>query len=619
MLQTGLNSPPPSPPAPLPEGEGRVQLATRIAAVAGVFALVVCALLAYDYARRLVKDPLDSAAFQALVAALDQQPANDALKIQIRDLDLQLRREYFRQRAFAHVGAALLLVAVAVFLVATKTAATLHRRLPTPDALSAPQDYEAVWTRSARWAVAALGVVMLGAAIAVIVSVRSEAELPSTSGRGAGGEGSEGEDVSIAVANANRPHPNPLPQGAETAVAQTPPTDEEIAKAWPRFRGPGGLGVSAYTNVPETWDAKSGKGIKWKTPVPLPGNNSPVVWGNRVFLSGADQRRREVYCYNADSGKLLWQQVVPGTPQSTARPPKVNKDTGFAASTTSTDGRRVFAIFANGDLAAFDISGTLAWSKSLDMPENTYGHASSLATYKNLLLVQFDQGSPTRPKSKLLAFDAASGKIVWQADRPVPNSWSSPIVIRHAGSDQVVTSADPWVIAYNPADGAELWRAKCLKTDIGVSPAFADGRVFVGNDNSVLSAIRADGRGDVTGTHVLWKGEDGLPDTCSPLATKEFVLLLTSFGTLTCYDAVKGDKLWEEEFEVDFSASPSLVGNRVYLIARTGKAWIVEPSREKCKRIGQADLGEACVTSPAFQDGRIYLRGEKNLFCIGKP
>jgi outer membrane protein assembly factor BamB len=117
---------------------------------------------------------------------------------------------------------------------------------------------------------------------------------------------------------------------------------------------------------------------------------------------------------------------------------------------------------------------------------------------------------------------------------------------------------------------------------------------------------------------VLWAGEDGLPDICSPLAGKEFVFLLTSSGTLTCYDAVKGGVLWAEDFEEEFSSSPSLVGKRIYAIARTGKAWIVEPGRQKCRRIAQADLGERCVTSPAFQSGRIYLRGEKHLFCIGK-
>lgn len=278
----------------------------------------------------------------------------------------------------------------------------------------------------------------------------------------------------------------------------------------------------------------------------------------------------------------------------------------------------MFAIFANGDLAAFDLAGKLAWAKSLGIPLNSYGHASSLAMHGNTLLVQFDQGSAKQNKSKLLAFDSASGNLAWQVDRPVPNSWSSPIVVRLTDRDAIVASGDPWVIAYDPADGKEIWRVKCLKTDIGPSPCFADGRVFVANDNSVLTAIRADGHGDVTATHVLWKGDEGMPDTCSPLATVEFVFLLTSTGTLTCYDAVKGGVLWTEEFEENCSSSPSMVGKRLYIIARSGKGWIVEPARDKCRRVGQVDLGEECVTSPAFQEGRVYLRGVKHLFCIGK-
>jgi outer membrane protein assembly factor BamB len=580
-------------------------LATRTAAVAGVLTLLICAVLGYDYTRRLAKDPLESTAFKSLVAALDQQPTNEVLKEHIRAFDLQLRQEYFRQRALVRVGAALLLVSIAIFLSAMKTAVTLRRRLPAPVGQPAVQDREALWTRTARWGVAAVCLVLVGAAIVLAVSVHAEFPL-------------EGEET-VAVVN---PAASPQAAGAGTAPAvaaaapQPLPTDEEIAKSWPRFRGPGGLGISAYANVPQTWDGKSGKGILWKTPVPLPGNNSPVVWGKHVFLSGADPRRREVYCFDAEHGKLLWQQAAPSTPQSAA-PPKVNEDTGYAASTTATDGRYLFAVFANGDLAAWDFSGKLAWSKSLGVLENSYGHASSLVTYKDRLLVQLDQGSARAQKSKLLAFEAATGKIIWQVARAVPNSWSTPIVIRQGGADQVITAADPWVIANNPADGSEIWRAKCLKTDIGPSPVFADGKVFAANDNCNLVAIRADGHGDVTAS-VLWKGEDGLPDTCSPLATKEFVLLLTSFGTLTCYDAAKGDMLWAEDFSTDFSASPSLVGNHVYLIGRKGKAWIVEPTRKKCNRLGEADLGEDCVTTPAFQDGRIYLRGKTNLFCLGK-
>jgi outer membrane protein assembly factor BamB len=235
-----------------------------------------------------------------------------------------------------------------------------------------------------------------------------------------------------------------------------------------------------------------------------------------------------------------------------------------------------------------------------------------------MLLVQFDQGAAEAPKSKLLAFDSASGDVVWQVDRPVPNSWSSPIVIRIGDRDQLVTCADPWVVAYDPADGSDIWRVKCLKIDVAPSPVFADGHVFVASEKSVLAAIRCDGHGDVTATHVLWTGKEGTPDTCSPLATGEFVFLLTSLGTLTCYDSVKGGVLWTEDFGEDCAASPSLAGNRLYIIATSGKGWIVEPSREKCRRVGECNLGEECVTSPAFQDGRIYLRGEKHILCLGR-
>jgi len=582
-------------------------LAARTAAVAGVVAIVVGALLLYDYSRRLTKDPLDSIPFNTLKAELDNQKTNERLKGQVRDLDRQLRIEYFRQRAFARVGAGLLLVAVAVFLVAAKTVVTLRRRMPSPSVPPVARDREAAETRAARWAVGGVSVAMVGAAIALMVGVRSE--LPQDREELANGSKSAASASGVA-ASVDAP-------GAATAP-EAPAAEEEIAKMWPRFRGPGGLGISAYSNVPETWDAASGKGIVWKTPVPLPGNNSPVVWGERVFLSGADERRREVYCFDARSGKLLWQQAAPGTPQSTARPPKIIDVTGYAASTTATDGRRVFAIFANGDLAAFDFSGKPAWSKSLGIPDNGYGHASSLEIHGNLLLVQFDQGSARASKSRLLAFDSATGKSVWEVNRPVPSSWTSPIVIRHADREQIITAADPWVIAYSPADGAELWRVKCLSTDTGTSPTFADGKVFVANETAKLTAIRPDGRGDVTNSHVLWRGEDGLPDTCSPLATKEFVLLLSSSGALTCYDAAKGDMLWAEDFDSPFCASPSLVGNRLYLIGTGGKAWIVEPTREKCRRVSEANLGEECNASPAFQDGRIYLRGTAHLYCVGK-
>jgi len=575
--------------------------AVRTAAVAGVFSVVVCAVLLANYHRREAKDPLGTQQLAAMKAELAGQPHDEDLKESIRQLDLQLRRKYFRQREFTEVGAWLLLAGVVVFLVASKSAATLRRKLPMPEPQPPSQDRQASVAEIGRWSVAAAAALVAATAIALSISCQSE--LP--------------RDKKELAALVKTEPPDSQPGQAGVLAAADYPSDEEIARNWPRFRGPGGLGISRYTNVPVSWDGTSGEGIVWKTPVPLEGNNSPVVWEDRVFLSGATEDARQVYCFDADSGELLWERDVPGTPLSTAEPPEVSGDTGYAAPTTATDGRRVFAIFANGDVAAFDFAGDEVWARSLGIPDNSYGHASSLVTYRGLLLIQFDQGGRKDGLSKLLALNTETGQTVWEVRREVPNSWPSPIVINNRGRPQIITCADPWVIAYDPADGGEIWRAECLSADIGPSPVFADGVVYVANEFPCLSAIRADGEGDVTDTHVLWEGEDGLPDTASPLATDRYVFLLASYGTLTCYAAASGEVLWYEDFDDTFTSSPSLVGSRLYLFGEEGKAWVVEPGAEGCQRISEANLGEPCVTSPAFQDGRIYIRGEEHLFCIG--
>ena len=397
-------------------------------------------------------------------------------------------------------------------------------------------------------------------------------------------------------------------------------SEEEMARAWPCFRGRGGSGISPYTNVPDDWDGRSGKNILWKSPVALGGNSSPIVVAGRIFLTGGDENQRKVFCYEAKTGKLLWQRDVPSTPDS-RKPVKLDDNTGYAACTMASDGRYVAAIFANCDLAVYDLDGNLAWSQSLGIPDNPYGHAASLSIYKDILLVPVDQATPKAARSKLRAVDIATGRTVWEQARTVASSWTTPIVIRVAGRDQVVTAASPWVIAYDPAGGKELWRVKCSQADVAPSPVSAGNFVIAAaNDSAPILAIAADGSGDVTASSVLWKGEDNTPDICSPLATEEFVFLLATEGMLTCYDAHKGDKLWEEDLN-DFKckSSPSLVGKQLYVFGESGKCWILAPTRAGVKRVRQTDLGEGCVTCPAFQDGRMYVRGKKDLFCIGKP
>ena len=230
-----------------------------------------------------------------------------------------MRSEYFRQRAFAAAGAGLLLGALVIFLISVKAAATLRRKLPSPQLQVAPHDFDSEITRLGRWAVATVALVLIATGVGLGFALKTD--LP------------QGDEKPIASAEATAAAParqladaKPQPAAGKaaavsnSAAADTPPSEEEMAKMWPRFRGPGGLGISAYTNVPTKWDGKSGEGIVWKTAVPLPGNSSPVVWGQRVFLSGADETHREVFCFDVQSGTLVWHTVVPGTPQSTAEP-----------------------------------------------------------------------------------------------------------------------------------------------------------------------------------------------------------------------------------------------------------------------------------------------------------
>jgi outer membrane protein assembly factor BamB len=312
----------------------------------------------------------------------------------------------------------------------------------------------------------------------------------------------------------------------------------------------------------------------------------------------------------------LWKGEVLGLPKSSKEPLDVMEETGLAAPTAVTDGKRVYAIFPTGDIGCFDFQGKKVWEKNLGRPDSVYGYASSLAMYKNLVLIQYDQGGVEDEKSAMIALDGFSGRIVWQTKRPVANSWSSPIVANTGEQYQLLTCADPWTIGYNPADGTELWRVNCLSGDIAPSPIYANGLVFVIEPYSKLVAIRPDGRGDVTETHIAWVSEEGGPDICSPVSNGEFIFLLATEGLLECYKVSDGARLWDKDLQEYFLASPSLVGNNLYLLSDKGVMFIAEAGSEY-KQLAKCELGEKCHASPAFADGRIYIRGVKNLYCIG--
>jgi len=197
-------------------------------------------------------------------------------------------------------------------------------------------------------------------------------------------------------------------------------------------------------------------------------------------------------------------------------------------------------------------------------------------------------------------------------------SWASPIVFEAAGKAQVIALAVPWAISYAAKDGTELWRVEGLNGEITPSPIFAGGLVIVPSPSEKLLAIRPDGTGDVTKTHVVWTDEDNVPDVTSPTGDGELVFALTTGGMLTCFDAKDGKKVWDHDFDMECHSSPSLAGNRVYVIGLKGTAVVVEAARQ-FKELFRTDMADAFHASPAFAQDKIFLRGVTNVWCVGKP
>jgi len=519
-------------------------------------------------------------------------PKDTALKEHIRTLDLALRQRYFAHLHTNAVGAWLLLAGGVMLIVAGGGWTATWRRLPMPQPLSAGALSPRRHADSSRWAIGGVTAVV-GIAFLIVAASRSS-PLPSSLA-----------DLETLLA-----------VDVEASPVDPGPSPEEWMANWPMFRGPRGDGVAAATNAPIQWNAETGEGVLWKSPVPQLGHSSPVVWGNRVFLTGGDLEARRVLCFDAESGELVWDRPVPPPSRGFPEPPEVMEDTGVAASTAATDGRRVYAIFATGELAALDYAGHVVWSKALGVPDSMYGYASSLVVWKDVLLVLYDQGDGTDGKSRLFAFDSATGALRWEQPRPVAASWSTPLIAEAAGQTQILTLGEPWAMGYEASTGAEVWRLDCLGTDLAPMPVVVGNFLVVVSPGNHVSGLRMDGQGDVTETHQAWQYDEYVPDITSPLSDGQRVYLLITYGDLVCIDGTTGEMLWEEPLDLEFNASPTLVGDRVYVFSAEGTAVVLEAGAEY-REVSRGELHEPVRASPAFVGSRIFVRTAENLFCLG--
>lgn len=562
----------------------------RTAWIAVAFCLLICAAMLYQHRLAAEHDPWKSPQLLALKEKLRAAPADEVLRSEIRRLDLEFRQRYFRRLALNVTGGWLLVAGVGALLLTARSARRLTQQPPRPLRRTDAHSLALQAATRARWSVAGVGALVGTGLLALAFTSQSP--------------------LSDQVANLNGILP-----GGESAAADLPSLAEFQAN-WPRFRGPDG-GGTAKGEWTLNFDGTPGVNVVWKSPVPAPGFNSPVVWSNRVFISGGDAKKREVFCYDAGDGKLLWQRAVENVPGSPATLPEIPDATGYAASTLATDGRRAFVLFANGDLAAFKFDGSLAWAKNLGVPKNMYGHASSLAIWPGKLIVQLDQDEGVPGGSKLLAFDCATGRLLWDRTKPTHGSWASPIIIEVAGKTQIITLALPFVMSSSLADGNELWRAEVMEGEITPSPIFAAGLVMVVIPSSKFIGLRPDGVGDVTKSHVAWTVEENIPDVTSPVSNGELVFTVTTSGRLTCFDAKDGKMVWQKDLELEVQSSPAILGNRLFVLGTKGEAVLVGVGRE-FKELGRTKFEDAFHASPALANNRMYLRGATHLWCLGE-
>jgi outer membrane protein assembly factor BamB len=603
----------------------KITLSQRIAIIAGIFSSVVALLLLLNFWQISKTDPIESKAMESLVSQLKQDPQNDGLKAEIRNYDLLARKAYFNSQWQIQTGAVLLLFGAIVLALALRVYYAAKARIETPETVVENEIFSRILAQ--KGIIVTGGVIFLLAIAASFIQVNylEKFEIENQLAQNSPSPADENIQVievggaktdSSAITNSSQVSDSSVVSQTVTDSAtvntETTPKKAEFSLQTVKanhnsFRGPLGQGVSYMKNIPTQWDGAAATNIAWKTAVPKKGFNSPVIWGDKIFIAGADNQSREVYCFDRATGKLLWTGKADNIQGSPANPPKVTADTGLSAPTLATDGNNVYAIFATGDVIAFDMNGNRVWARNLGVPDNHYGHSSSLMVWDGKLFVQYD----TNRGGKVMALKTDTGETAWEKTRSSKISWASPVLANVGGKYQLVLTADPIVAGYDIKTGEELWQVKCMMGEVGPSVGFADGIVVAANEYAKMVAI------DVNTKAILWEADEYLPEASSPLAYNGLVVVATSYGVLACYDLKSGEKYWEHDVGKTLYSSPVYADGKIFMMDNDGVMRIYEFGKEM-KLISENSLGEHAGTTPAFANGKIYIRGDKNLYCIGK-
>ena len=423
------------------------------------------------------------------------------------------------------------------------------------------------------------------------------------------------------------------------AIAAADPKAGQPAEQWGQWRGPLGNGFAPHANPPTEWSEE--KNLKWKTPLPGLGHSSPVVWGDRIYLTTAvpqgeklpvpeqppgahnnldpfHKLRFMVLAANRATGKIVWQKIV-----RTAQPHQSTHETAtWASNSPVTDGRHVIASFGSAGifcLAADD--GTLVWQKDLGNMQVKHGHGegTSPALHGDTVVINWDHEGD----SFVIALNKNTGKQIWRQPRDEPTSWASPIIVEHAGKPQLIISATRAIRGYDLAIGKVLWHATGLPHNVVASPVYANGIVYAGasyEKRTMLAIKLAGAKGDLTGTdHILWTRRVATPYVPSPLLMPDNTLYFFHHyqGFLSKVHGLNGQDAGPFRLgRRNFYASPVAAKNRVYLTDRAGTTLVLTHAANP-KVIAQNRLNDKFSASPAIVGEEFFLRGENFLYCLG--
>jgi outer membrane protein assembly factor BamB len=395
------------------------------------------------------------------------------------------------------------------------------------------------------------------------------------------------------------------------------------ADDWPQFRGPTGQGH--YTGKPLPLEWSPDKNVAWKQALPGLGWSSPIVCQGRVYVTTAVEMPSDdakaghialqTLALDAATGKQLWQTAVFRV--SAATTPRIHAKNSHASPTPVTDGKRLFVHFGHQGTACLDLDGNVLWRNRELGYAPVHGNGGSPILDDGRLVFAID-GSD---KQFTVALEASTGKEIWKTDRQSTAvkkfSFCTPLAIDVHGRRQIVSPASDAVIAHDPQTGAELWRVKYQGYSVVPRPVFGHGLVFLstGYDRPKLLAIRADGKGDVTDSHVAWTLSKGAPHTPSPLLVGDELYVISDLGIAHCLEARTGKVHWQERLEGNYSSSPLHAAGKLYFQTEDGVTYVVRAAK-KFELLAENRLGEKTLASFAAADGAIHLRTENHLYRI---